>query len=268
MADPIGAPATNGYVSGHEAGSMDDLFGLIRHFEASGAITPSGSNRRYLTAYNDGAQYSIGYGTNIKRAAKALGIPEDELRSGERSITIEQAEQLMRDEIQEVRDDVVAKLDRYEQAAGHGYTSLNDSQINALTSFAYNLGPGNLNALTDNGQRDLVTVMEKMPAYINSDGKPLDGLRNRRASELAMFSGAAESADEVALEVPPLDVANTFANLAVGEDVELRSTEPEDYTPDMDDPYEGVINSMEYVLDFRELREALGQPVTKIQYRP
>jgi len=142
MADPLGAPATNGYVSGHEAGSMDDLFGLIRHFEASGAITPSGSNRRYLTAYNDGAQYSIGYGTNIKRAAKKLGIPEDELRSGERSITIEQAEQLMRDEIQEIRNDVVAKLDRYEQAAGHGYTSLNDSQINALTSFAYNLGPG------------------------------------------------------------------------------------------------------------------------------
>jgi len=83
-----------------------------------------------------------------------------------------------------------------------------------------------------------------------------------------MFSGAAESADEVALEVPPLDVANTFANLAVGEDVKLQTTEPEDYTPNMDDPYENVINSMEYVLDFRELREALGQPVTKIQYRP
>lgn len=88
----------------------------------------------------------------------------------------------MGDEIQEIRNDVVAKLDRYEQAAGHGYTSLNDSQINALTSFAYNLGPGGLNQLTDNGKRDLATVMEKMPEYINSDGKPLGGLRNRRAS--------------------------------------------------------------------------------------
>lgn len=304
MVEPLGAAQLNKYTSGKQAGSLDDLYALIRHFEASGAITPSGSNRRYLKAYDDYGQYSIGYGTNVNRASKKLGIPVDELMNG-REITIEQAEQLMRDEMQEIRSDVIAKLKRYENTGGHPYTQLNDSQINALTSFAYNLGPGNLNQLTDNGNRDLATVQSKMLEYNKAgpkgEKKELAGLTKRRNSEYAMFTGSSEEMADVAtveeqtLETAPrsqgagasaqpqyedrvlvdiphetVDGPGNFANLALGEDVKLGepSAPPEDYKPDMSDSFENTVSQMDYVAGFYDLIELLNQPTIKVQYKP
>ena len=297
MVEPLGAAQLNKYTSGKQAGSLDDLYALIRHFEASGAITPSGSNRRYLRAYDDYGQHSIGYGTNVNRASKKLGIPVDELMNG-REITIEQAEQLMRDEMQEIRNDVIAKLKRYESTGGHPYTQLDDSQINALTSFAYNLGPGNLNQLTDNGNRDLATVQNKMLEYNKAgpkgEKKELAGLTKRRNSEYAMFTGSSEKMadvatsdeagvgasaqpdepqyeDRVLVDVPHEEVTGPgeFANLALGEDVDLgERTPPEEYVPDMSDSFENTVAQMDYVAGFYDLIELLEQPTIKVQYKP
>ena len=296
MVEPLGAAQLNKYTSGKQAGSLDDLYALIRHFEASGAITASGSNRRYLRAYDDYGQYSIGYGTNVNRASKKLGIPVDELMNG-REITIEQAEQLMRDEMQEIRSDVIAKLKRYESTGGHPYTQLNDSQINALTSFAYNLGPGNLNQLTDNGNRDLATVQRKMLEYNKAgpkgEKKELAGLTKRRNSEYAMFTGSSEKMadvatveeagasaqpqspqyeDRVLVDVPHEEVTGPgeFANLALGEAVDLGepSAPPEQYVPDMSDSFENTVAQMDYVAGFYDLIELLEQPTIKVQYKP
>jgi len=289
MVEPLGAAQLNAYTSGKPSGSLDDLYGLIRHFEASGAITASGSNRRYLTAYDDMGQHSIGYGTNVLRAAEHLGLDPDDLISGKTSITIEQAEQLMRDEMQEIRSDVIAKLKRYEDTGGHPYTQLNDGQINALTSFAYNLGPGGLNQLTDNGNRDLATVQRKMLEYDKAgpkgEKKALGGLTRRRQGEYAMFTGSAEkmadvaSTDEALPPVPEMrkDVLFTtpretvygpgdFANLALGEEVDL-GEQPPKFEPDMTDSFENTVTTMDYVVGFEDLIRQLAEPTIKIQYR-
>lgn len=184
---PMGAAQLALYVPSSEDGNQ--LYDFIRHFEASGPLT---ADSKYLRAYDDGAQFSIGYGTEVGRMAKSLGLDEGQLRSGAISITPEQGEQVMQEEIDEVRADVVAKLKRYEKAAGHPYTQLNDDAIDALTSFAYNLGPGNLNQLTDNGARDIATVLAKIPEYNKARNKAgqkvtLEGLVRRRESEAALF---------------------------------------------------------------------------------
>lgn len=167
----------------------NQLYALIRQFEASGPLTP---NSKYLRAYADKKQRSIGYGTEVGRAASQLGFDPDKLSSGALALTPAQAETLMQTELQEIRSDVVAKLKRYEGAAGHPYTQLNDDAIDALTSFAYNLGPGNLNNLTDNGKRDLQTVFAKIAEYNKAEDDtgtlvPSEGLTRRRKAEQDLF---------------------------------------------------------------------------------
>ena len=167
----------------------NQLYALVRQFEASGPLTP---NSKYLRAYADKKQRSIGYGTEVGRAAAQLGLDPDKLSSGALALTPAQAEALMQTELQEIRSDVVAKLKRYEGAAGHPYTQLNDDAIDALTSFAYNLGPGNLNQLTDNGNRDLQTVFEKIAEYNKAEDDtgtlvPSEGLTRRRKAEQDLF---------------------------------------------------------------------------------
>ena len=66
----------------------------------------------------------------------------------------------------------------------------NDNQINALASFRFNIG--NLNELTDNGTRDIATIIKKLPEYnkitVNDEKVISDGLVNRRQAELNLFS--------------------------------------------------------------------------------
>lgn len=61
----------------------------------------------------------------------------------------------------------------------------NQNQFDALVSFAYNIG--SIDQLTANGRRTLATISEKMLLYVNCNGKPLQGLRNRRAEEQELF---------------------------------------------------------------------------------
>ena len=59
--------------------------------------------------------------------------------------------------------------------------------FDALVSFTYNCGAGNLAKLTNNGTRTLAQISARIPAYNTAGGKVLNGLVNRRAAEKALF---------------------------------------------------------------------------------
>lgn len=62
-----------------------------------------------------------------------------------------------------------------------------ENQLFALTDFAFNLGIGRLNQLTNNGKRTLSEIAEKIPEYCKSAGKVLPGLVKRRNWERELF---------------------------------------------------------------------------------
>ncbi|MCM1220239.1 MAG: lysozyme, partial [Lachnospiraceae bacterium] len=62
---------------------------------------------------------------------------------------------------------------------------LNQNQFDALVSFAFNCGQGNLKTLCAN--RTLAEIAEKMTLYNKGGGKVLAGLVRRRAEEQALF---------------------------------------------------------------------------------
>lgn len=62
---------------------------------------------------------------------------------------------------------------------------LNQNQFDALTSFCYNCGAGNLQKLVTG--RDAATVAAKIPAYNKGGGKVLPGLVRRREEERNLF---------------------------------------------------------------------------------
>lgn len=120
-------------------------------------------------AYEDYGQTSIGYGTRA--------LP------GETTITEAEARVRLAQEVSVARGSVLSANDRY----GYGW---NSNQIDALTSFTYNLGSGALTQLitADNtGVRTNAEIAEAMNLYINAGGSPLQGLIDRRARESALF---------------------------------------------------------------------------------
>ena len=62
---------------------------------------------------------------------------------------------------------------------------LNQNQFDALTSFCYNCGNGNLQKLVSG--RDAATIAEKILLYNKGGGKVLAGLQRRREEERALF---------------------------------------------------------------------------------
>lgn len=61
----------------------------------------------------------------------------------------------------------------------------NQNEIDALVSFAYNVG--NVDALTANGTRSRATIAAKMLQYNKAGGKVLNGLTRRRKAERKLF---------------------------------------------------------------------------------
>ena len=62
---------------------------------------------------------------------------------------------------------------------------LNQNQFDALTSFCYNCGSGNLSKLVSG--RNAATIADKMLEYNKGGGKVLEGLVRRREEERALF---------------------------------------------------------------------------------
>ena len=87
-----------------------------------------------------------------------------------------------------------ADLAKFEKAVDDLGLNLNQNQHDALTSFAYNCGTGNLKKLCEG--RSLSEIADKMLAYNKGGGKVLAGLTRRRNAERALFlTGVAAAAD-------------------------------------------------------------------------
>ena len=142
-------------IVGSKDGLSETLVSTVMGFEGWNA-----------NAYDDIKQHSIGYGTVGKK--------------GQVGMTREEGEAALRDELSEKRGAVV----RHAKNNGYNFT---DNQLDALTSFAYNIG--SIDQLTAKGTRSKDEILEYMVQYINADGKPNKGLKKRREAEAQWFKG-------------------------------------------------------------------------------
>lgn len=119
-----------------------------------------------LAAYWDstGKVWTIGYG-------HTGGVKKTDV------ITEEQAEEFLRKDLESAEKDV-SKYSKY---------NFNQNEFDALVSFTFNCGGGNLAKLTDNGNRSKATIAEKLLLYTKSGGVELIGLVRRRKAEQALF---------------------------------------------------------------------------------
>ena len=111
------------------------------------------------------------------------GFGTEALSAGE-TINMEVAQERLLDVIN--RD--TASIRNLDKKQGYNFT---ENEVIALTSFMFNLGPGSLAEVTANGTRSKEEIASKMLEYINSAGKPLQGLVKRRQDEYAIFTGKA-----------------------------------------------------------------------------
>ena len=103
------------------------------------------------------------------------------------AITQEQADNML-----------ITDMEKYEGYVNNckeiGFT-LNQNKFDALVSFTYNCGPGNLATLVKD--RDSITVAEKLLLYVNGANGPLEGLVRRRKAERDLFlDGNCETVQE------------------------------------------------------------------------
>lgn len=82
----------------------------------------------------------------------------------------------------------------------------NQNQFDALVSFTFNCGVGNLNMLLNNGNRTISEISAKITAYNKSGGKVLKGLVTRRAIEKELF-------DKSVIPTPPVTITNSIKNI-------------------------------------------------------
>ena len=78
----------------------------------------------------------------------------------------------------------------YAEKSVNSYNNIynwNQNQFDALVSFTYNCGSGNLKKLLNNGQRTISEISAKITAYNKAGGKVLQGLVNRRSAEKELF---------------------------------------------------------------------------------
>ena len=122
-----------------------------------------------MNAYQDAVGvWTIGYGST-------KGVKEDD------KISLENAEKLLEEELK----DFQRYVEKYSNRVGYYW---NDNQVDALTSFIFNLGKGRLNQLTQDGTRDNEEIAAKMLLYRKAGGRVLKGLEIRRKEESAHFS--------------------------------------------------------------------------------
>lgn len=126
-----------------------------------------------LTAYKDSVGvWTIGWGTT--NADKA--ITSTTIKAG---LTISQAKADSWLE-QSVNSKYVPKVMKYNSTY-----KWNQNQLDALTSFAYNIG--SIDGLTNNGKRSISEISSKILSYNKAGGKVLSGLTTRRKAEKTLF---------------------------------------------------------------------------------
>lgn len=142
----------------------DDLLTFIKSFEGYHDALPDGSCRAYWDKW--GKVWTIGWGCTE-------GIAEGLIWSKS------QAEEALRTE-----------LEKHERHVDRIVTvDMNRNERNALISFCYNSGPGNLTTLVAKrlNKGDRAATAQALNLYKYSGGEVLPGLVRRRAAEAAMF---------------------------------------------------------------------------------
>lgn len=79
------------------------------------------------------------------------------------------------------------------------------NQFDALASFTYNCGAGNLDKLTAGSTRTIAEISAKIPSYCKAGGKTLSGLVRRRADEKSLFDKASEYYRPMPPKIPVWD---------------------------------------------------------------
>lgn len=92
---------------------------------------------------------------------------------------------------------------------------LTQSQFDALVSFCYNCGAGNLKALCKD--RTVAQIAASITKYDKAGGRVLAGLTRRRAAELALYN----KSDTAKGEVEKMEKANVIVNGKTIADVKL-----------------------------------------------
>jgi len=114
-----------------------------------------------------------------------------DVRQGQ-TITQAQADALLRTDCASAEKAVNRYNDKYHW---------NQNQFDALVSFTFNCGVGNLNLLLNNGNRTISEISAKITAYNKAGGKVLKGLVTRRAAEKELFDRAVSPAAPPAPQV-------------------------------------------------------------------
>lgn len=140
---------------------------LVEEFEGYAEELGDGTDR--VRAYLDpGGTLTIGFGHTGSDVTEGL------------IITREQAEQLLRGDLQEAED-----------AVGSLVTApLNENQFSALVSFVFNLGAGELESSTLLellNQSRYPEAADEFPRFNTVDGEPVEGLTRRREAERQLF---------------------------------------------------------------------------------
>ena len=154
--------STNMKASGKVPG--DNLVDFVKSFEGFSA-----------TPYKDVDRLTIGYGS--KASGPNQKIDEDK------------AVEMLKADLSTARGFVESANKKYN-------LNLNENQIQALTSFTQNGGPGMLNKLLDNGNRGIEEIGESIELYNKSAGKVLEGLKKRRTAEYNLFNYGCNKEEE------------------------------------------------------------------------
>lgn len=146
---------------------------LIRRYEGYGKALPDGRVQAYPDPATGGAPWTIGWGTTGKDVTRGT------------IWTREHAEQRFRDHVDYFADGVTGLL------AGAATTQ---HQFDALVSFAYNVGLGNLASSTllrRHRERAYAGAALEFARWNKAGGKVMPGLAKRRAAEAALYRGEA-----------------------------------------------------------------------------
>lgn len=123
-----------------------------------------------LTSYRDPVGvWTIGYG-HTKNVHEGMEISQ------------RKADELLREDVEIYFNKVMEYDDIYHW---------NPNQIDALTSFAYNIG--SIDQLTKEGQRSIEEISRCIPLYCKAGGQVLEGLKRRREAERELFDEPVEA---------------------------------------------------------------------------
>ena len=151
-----------------------------------------------------------------------------------------------------------ADLVKYENYVKNKRLSLNQNQFDALVSFTYNCGAGNLTKLVKG--RTLKQIADALLLYNKSNGKVLAGLVRRRKAERALFFTPAEEKDTVESEEKKMLTINAYSKAKNGNEKLTANFKVKEFAcKDGSDP---IFIAPELVEILQKIRTHFGKSVT------